>query len=132
MYHGDETHPKFDPTEPPSQIEDGPMISETPRGVYRGRAGQLRRKPRAFYWDRAGIHAIVGAAVAGSVIGAAIGSRMHVAFLAFAAACLITFVFWRYEVSEDEAVNDERYSDIGGYLVGLFPMLPGLAIVANL
>lgn len=53
-------------------------------------------------------------------------------WVGLAFATLWTFVFWRYEVSEDQAVNDERYSDIGGYLVGLSAALIGLPLIARL
>ena len=104
---------RYDPHEP----ADG--------GWYEGRAGQRRRKPRPFYWDRAGIHAAFGLFVAACLCWTAALS-FEALYAGLALAALVTFVFWRYEVSEDDAVNDERYSDIGGYLVGLCAALPGV------
>lgn len=110
---------RYDPHEPADE------------GWYEGRAGQRRRKPRPFYWDRAGIHAAFGLFVAACLMAVAwVDAEALLEGILIAA--LVTFVFWRYEVSEDAAVNDERYSDIGGYLVGLCAALPGVPLVLML
>ena len=90
-----------------------------------GRYGQ-RRLPAAHKWlfDRQGIHCLVGLLYA-TLIG--VGWWFDVWELV--ALCIIgSYVFLRYEETEDKSINDHAYIDIGGYLVGFTIGGVGIAI----
>ena len=91
-----------------------------------GKYGQ-RRLPAAHKWllDRQGIHCVIGLLYA-----ALMGVGWWFGVWELVALCIVsTYVFLRYEESEDKAINDYAYIDIGGYLVGLTIGGVGLAIM---
>ena len=94
-----------------------------------GRYGQ-RRLPAASKWlfDRQGIHCIIGL-----VYSAFIGIAWWFDAWELIALCAIgSYVFLRYEETEDRVINDYAYVDIGGFLLGLTLGGIGIAVIAVL
>ena len=101
------------------------MKTSSNPNTFRGRYGQLRL-PAAHKWlfDRQGVHCLIGLLYA-----ALIGVGWWFGVWELVAICLAgTFVFLRYEETEDKVINDHAYVDIGGFLVGLTLGGVGLAV----
>ena len=97
------------------------------RNTFIGRYGQLRL-PAAHKWffDRQGKHCLIGLLYA-ALIGVGWWFGMWELVVLSVAG---SYVFLRYEETEDKVINDHAYVDIGGFLVGLTFGGVGLAVAA--
>ena len=91
------------------------MVKSDNPNSFVGRYGQIRL-PAAhkWLWDRQGAHAAFGCVVAAvGGFGVWFGEWGLLVL-----AAIVTHLFLRYEVTEDDSINDHAYVDIGGYLTG--------------
>ena len=95
------------------------MTEHTPRGLYRGRAGQLRRRIPPWMLDRQVLHIPAGLAVSWLLFLAPFDPTASLLVGARIAAALVFFGFIAYEVTEDWKSNDWAFRDIEGFTIGL-------------
>ena len=86
---------------------------------YIGRAGQLRYKVVPWMMDRQVAHIPVGLAISWLVFLWPLDVAASVLWGARLTAVLLFAGFILYEVTEDQAINDQVYRDIQGFVIGL-------------
>ena len=105
--------------------EGGPPSSNP--GWYRGDGGQWRLDPVRGGLKRHYMHLVLGAFVGLWTLGVVLGEAdwAHV----LCAQAITTYLFLRYEETEDADIKDQAYRDIGGYLTGfMIASAPSIAL----
>ena len=91
--------------------------------IYRG---EWRQNPaRRMSWDREGIHALKGLAMGSTLLINLTGVPL---WAILAAVTLMTYVFLRYEETEEAEIDDRAYRDINGWMMGFGPSAIGSLI----